>query len=158
VDLAAAIRTACQLHGYGAEPALPITVDVPSGVHVDAEPMQLETAVLRLLLLASRRGAASVAIRGDRLELAARSDAYPGLRAGRYGCLEVEYSGVALPPRLLCAHAEPGHVLDRLGDPDGLEFAAVEAFVHALRGRLMASNGPGGKARIDLYLPLGVAG
>ena len=153
-DVAGAIHVASRLHDFEADQVLTVTVDMPAAMQVDAEPMQLETALLRLLLLATRHGAAAVAIRARRVEFSARSDAQPGLRAGQYVGLEIEFIGASLPPGLLRARDEPDHVLERLREPDGLELAAVEAFVQSLRGKLVTGRGPGEEARLSLYLPL----
>ena len=142
-------RTFAQLPG----PELAIVSKVPAGleVHVDAD--RVEEALLRLMSFARRRGASKVAITGAQITIEARTAAPPMLRKGRYCRLELELIGATMTERLLRASPEPGHVTDRLLDPDGLELAAVESFVVGLRGHMLASGGAGESPRVALYLP-----
>lgn len=75
------------------------------------------------------------------------------LRKGNYGCLNLEFDGKPLPERLLRRSAEPGNVLERLYDEDGLEFAAAENFAIRARGLLVAESPVGAATRLRLYIP-----
>ena len=75
------------------------------------------------------------------------------MRTGRYICLDVEMVRATLSERLVQPSQEPGYLLDRLLDPDGLELVAVEAFTTALRGQLVARRWSMANPRVQLYLP-----
>jgi nitrogen-specific signal transduction histidine kinase len=126
--------------------------DAAPGLGVAADRDPLVAAVLRVLLLARRRGAGSVRIRAREFDVETRTLERPTLRKGRYCRLEFVLVGAALPEALARTPAEFGHVVARLEHADGLEFAAVEAFVGALRGQVATSSGLGA-ATIELYLP-----
>ena len=133
-----------------------VEVDVPRGLQVLAEPGVVPLAVLRLLGLAQRCEASAVCIQGDMVEFASRPRARSALRPGRYACLQFACSHMRLTPPLLDTRAGAGHGLDRLHDPHGLEFAAVEATAAGLRGHLLAEATPDGD-RLELCLPLAPA-
>ena len=135
------------LHG---DDSIVVTGEVPQGLDVDAERERLVSTLLRLCTIARRRGARSIRIGAGALEVEARGADRPGLRKGRYCRLELEIVGVAWPG--LRASAEPGRVGAHLGKADGLELAAAEAFVAALRGH-MATRAGIGSTVIELCLP-----
>jgi hypothetical protein len=154
-DVAAALADGRELHALLGERPLPMSVVVAPGLAVECEPGRLELAVLRLCVLAQRCHAAAVEVRGAELELQARDARWPSLRPGRYCKLEFTFDGATLPDLLLETPAEPGHVVGRLREPQGLEFAAVEAFAVALRGVASARvTGPTVATVVDLVLPL----
>ena len=135
------------LHG---DDSIVVTGEVPQGLDVDAERERLVSTLLRLCTIARRRGARSIRIGAGALEVEARGADRPGLRKGRYCRLELEIVGVAWPG--VRASAEPGRVVAHLGEADGLELAAAEAFVAALRGH-MATRAGIGSTVIELCLP-----
>ena len=137
-----------QLHG-----GVQVVADIPLGLTVQVDPERLATALLRLLAFAQRRGSAAVNLTGSHQRVDVRADETPPLRKGLYICLDVEMVRGTLTERLVQASQEPGHVLDRLLDPDGLELAAVEAFAIALRGQLVAQRWSMANPRVQLYLP-----
>jgi hypothetical protein len=136
--------------------AIAVEVDVPVGLQVVAEPGVPSLAVLRLLALAQRCEASAVRIHGDMIEFTSRPRDRSALRPGRYARLQFTCSHMRLTPSLLDTRVGPGQGLDRLHDPHGLEFAAVEASAAALRGQLLAHSTPDGD-RFELYLPLAAA-
>ena len=148
VELGAALQRARSLDAVLHGRALPGPCDVADGVEVGADPDQLVATLLRLYVFARRRGAGAVRVRVRALEVEARSADRPYLRKGRYAHLEFALEGAELPPALSRPPAEYGHVVGRLADPDGLEFAAIEAFTGALRGHLQATT-----AAVELFLP-----
>ena len=152
VELAPAVQSAIRLDAFLHDSGLQAVSDVPAGLAVEVERGRLEAALLRLWVFGRRRGARAIRVGGRPLEVEARTAARPALRKGRYCCLEVDLVGASLPDLLVHETAEPGHVVERLGDPDGLEYAAVEAFVGSLRGHLTA-HAERDRVRIELYLP-----
>jgi two-component system cell cycle sensor histidine kinase/response regulator CckA len=148
-SISRARRTFAHLPG----PELTIVSNVPAGLEVQLDADRLERALLRLMSFARRRGAATLVFTGEEVTIEARTAQRPMLRKGHYCRLELELIGATLTERLLRASAEPGHVTDRLLDPDGLELAAVESFVVGLRGQLLASEAAGASPRIAVYLP-----
>ena len=136
----------------GAE--LQVLAEVADGLDVLVDPDRVEAAILRVLSFARRRGACAVTLTGEEILIESRPSKRPMLRKGRYGRLDAELVGATLSERLLRIDPEPGHVTDRLLDPDGLELAAVESFVIGLRGQLEMIADSGANPRIRLYLPL----
>jgi hypothetical protein len=135
------------LHG---DDSIVITGEVPHGLDVDAERERLVATLLRLCTIARRRGARSIRIGAGALDIETRGADRPGLRKGRYCRLEIEIVGATWPGAR--ASAEPGRVVAHLGEADGLELAAAEAFVAALRGH-MAIRAGGGSTVVELCLP-----
>jgi hypothetical protein len=154
VPLAEAVGTACDVFRRLPGAALEIAVTVPSCLEVPADPDRLVAALLRLLSFGRRRHATAIAVNGWTIDVKTRAAERPALREGRYCCLEFELVGASLTETLLRTHPEPGHVLERLLDADGLELAAVESFVAAQRGQLMVSGGAGANPRMQLVLPV----
>jgi PAS domain-containing protein len=148
-----ASKTFTQLPGL----ELQVTVHIADSVELYADPDRVEAAILRLLSFARRRGASSVTLTADEVVIEARRSERPRLRKGRYCRLDTELVGATLSERLLRVNPEPGQVTDRLFDPDGLELAAVEGFVVAMRGQLEVHADPGTHPRIRLYLPYAAA-
>ena len=136
----------------GAE--LQVLAEIAGGLDVLVDPDRVEAAILRVLCFARRRGACAVTLTGEEILIESPSSKRPMLRKGRYARLDAELIGATLSERLLRVSPEPGHVTDRLLDPDGLELAAVESFVIGLRGQLEMVADSGTNPRIRLYLPL----
>ena len=113
------------LHGAGLE----CDVEVPAGLEAKVERERLVSALLRVFMLARRHAARSLRIRGASLDVAARTAAQPALRKGRYCRLEFELVGARSARGAASSHRRAGHVVERLDEPHGLQFAAVEAFV-----------------------------
>jgi hypothetical protein len=153
-DLQQAVHVASRLDAFLHGAGLECDVDVPTGLEARVEHERLLSALLHLFLLARRHGARSVRIRGASLDVAARTPAQPALSRGRHCRLVFELSGARLPDALRRATAEPGHVVERLDEPHGLQLATVEAFVHGGRGLVTVADEPGSEGtRIDWYLP-----
>ena len=151
VDLAYAVAGAQRLDALLHETALPVESEVPGVLLVDLEGDVLVAALLRILLLARRGGATAVRVAGDDLDVTTRTAA---LRKGRYCRLSMDLLDVRLPAALRTAPVEPGHVVERLDEPLGLQLAALEAYVSAARGHVKVSEAPGVDAtRIEVYLP-----
>jgi hypothetical protein len=153
VELHDAVASAQHLFRQLPGAVVHVVADIPAGLTVRADPERLATALLRLLSFAQRRGASSVNLTGSHQRVDVRAAERPLLRKGRYICLDVEMVRGTLTERLVQTSQEPGHVLDRLLDPDGLELAAVEAFAFALRGQLVAQRWSMANPRVQLYLP-----
>lgn len=150
LDLRQALVGAQRLDALLHESALSLDADVPDGLWVDLERDALVAALLRVLLLARRCGAAAVQVSGDELDVAARTAT---LRKGRYCRLTIELAEAQLPAALLMA-VEPGHVTERLDEPLGLHLAALEAYVSAARGQVLVSEASDTDAtRVEVYLP-----
>lgn len=130
-----------------------VVAEVPRSLYVEAEPGTCEIAICRLLQLAQTCGAEAVVVRGSDVEVAVRAPDRPDLRPGRYCRIDVECPGAELSPALLRTKGGPGQILNRLQDPDGLDFAAVEAFAVSLRGCLVAMADGIDAPRFELYLP-----
>jgi hypothetical protein len=154
-DVTTALSDGCELHALLGERPLPVSIAVAPGLAVECEPGRLELAVLRLCVLAQRCHAAAVDVRGAELDLQSRDPRWPALRPGRDCKLEFRFNGATLPQLLLETPPEPGHVVGRLREPQGLEFAAVEAFAAALRGVASArASGSPVATVVDLVLPI----
>jgi two-component system cell cycle sensor histidine kinase/response regulator CckA len=153
VELHDAVASARQLFRQLPGGVLQVVADVPTGLTVRADPERLANALLQLLSFAQRRGASAVNLTGAHRQVEVRGAERTLLRKGSYICLDVEMVRGTLSERLVQTSPEPGHVLDRLLDPDGLELAAVEAFATALRGQLVAQRWSTADPRVQLYLP-----
>jgi signal transduction histidine kinase len=152
----------------------PVTVDVPEGLAVVADPLRLEQAVGNLLDNALRHGEGPIAVTaragagagtgplgapGARPDAAAAPPAGP-LRAGDAVALEVADRGAGFPPAFL------PRAFDRFARADqargrggtGLGLAIVGAIARAHGGEVHADNLPGGGARVRLTLPRAPAG
>lgn len=138
----------------GGERPLSMSFETPPDLTVECEHGRLELALLRLCLFARRREATALHVRGLELELVERDPRRPSLRPGRYCQLEFRFDGATLPAVLCEALAEPGHVSCRLREPDGLEFAAVEAFAAQQRGLARASIDGTTAPVVELILPI----
>ncbi|HET9695129.1 MAG TPA: hypothetical protein VFP48_12170 [Steroidobacteraceae bacterium] len=155
VDLGEALRRVRILDRLLHGDTVALECVVAPGLEVDVERESLVAALLRLVVLARRRGVQSIRIGGGVFEVEARSADHPSLRRGRYCRLEFELAGVSWPQPLPRRTTDAGEVVDRLGDLDGLEYAAVEAFVAALRGQASTTSKPG-VTRVVLYLPASI--
>lgn len=151
---AALSQTQRVLELLGGERPLRMSFEAAPAVMVECEHGRLELALLRLCLFARRREATELHVRCVELELAERDPQRPALRPGRYCQLEFRFDGATLPAVLCEALAEPGHVACRLREPDGLEFAAVEAFAGQQRGLARASTAGSTGPVVELILPL----
>jgi hypothetical protein len=150
VDLRQALAGAQRLDALLHESALSLAMDVPNGLRVELEHDALVAALLRVLLLARRCGATAVQVAGDALDVPARTTT---LRKGSYCRLSIELVEAQLPATFRTA-VEPGHVVERLDEPLGLQLAALEAYVSAARGQVLVSEAPDADAtRVELYLP-----
>jgi hypothetical protein len=147
------VRAARRLAQWLANRRFVVVAEVPASLYVETGPGACELAICRLLLLAQRRGAQAVVVRGSEVEVVARAPERPDLRAGRYCRIDVECPGAELSPVLLRTTGGPGRILERLQDADGLDFAAVEAFAMSLRGCLIAMADGIATPRFELYLP-----
>jgi hypothetical protein len=138
----------------GDERSFSMSFEASPDLKVECEHGRLELALLRLCLFARRREATALHVRGVELELVERDPERPSLRPGRYCQLEFRFDGATLPAVLCDALTEPGHVACRLREPDGLEFAAVEAFAAQQRGLARASTAGATAPVVELILPI----
>ncbi|HET7204499.1 MAG TPA: hypothetical protein VFI92_14140 [Steroidobacteraceae bacterium] len=152
IDLEAALRRVAVLDSFLHGRTVVTACEVAPGLEVEVEHEHLVAALLRLCTIARRRGARSIRIGAGTLEVEARTADRPSLRKGRYCRVAFEIVGAAWAEQASRAGTEPGHVVGRLGDADGLEYAAVEAFAAALRGHVATTSGPG-STLIELCLP-----
>ncbi|HEX6570800.1 MAG TPA: hypothetical protein VF055_02180 [Steroidobacteraceae bacterium] len=153
-DLQQAVDVASRLDAFLHGAGLECDVEVPTGLEAKVERERLVSALLHVFLLARRHGARSLRIRGVSLDVAARSAAQPALSKGRHCRLTFVLVGARLPEALRRVTVEPGHVVERLDEPHGLQLAAVEAFVHGVRGHVTVGDDPDSDGtRIDWYLP-----
>jgi hypothetical protein len=151
VDLCQVLAVAQRLDALLHETPLPVEIDVPEGLLVDLEGDVLVGALLRVLLLARRSGAAAVHGSGEDFSVTARTGT---LRKGRYCRLTMDLVAARLPAALRISPAEPGHVVERLDEPLGLQLAALETYAGAARGHVMLSEAPdAGATRVEVYLP-----
>jgi hypothetical protein len=151
VDLGQVLAVAQRLDALLHETPLPIEIEVPEGLLVDLEGDVLVGALLRVLLLARRSDAVAVHCSGEDLDVTARTGT---LRKGRYCRLVMDLVDARLPAALRTAPVEPGHVVERLDEPLGLQLAALEAYASAARGHVMISEAPeAGGTRVEVYLP-----
>lgn len=155
-NIAAALEQTQRLQDLlGGERPLRMSFEASPDLTVECEDGRLELALLRLCLFARRRQATALHVRGVALELETRDPRLPSLRPGRYCQLEFRFDGATLPPVLCEALAEHGHVAYRLREPDGLEFAAVEAFAASQQGLARASSAAEAVPVVELILPVG---
>ena len=153
-DLQQAVHVASRLDAFLHGAGLECDVEVPTGLEARVERERLVSALLHVFLLARRHAVRSLRIRGASLDVAARTSAQPALSKGRHCRLVFELVGARLPEALRRVTAEPGHVVERLDEPHGLQLATVEAFVHGVRGHVTVVDEPDIDAtRIDWYLP-----
>jgi hypothetical protein len=153
-DLQQAVHVASRLDAFLHGAGLECDVEVPTGLEAQVERERLVSALLQVFLLARRHAARSLRIRGVSLDVAARTAAQPTLSKGRHCRLVFELVGARFPEVLRRVTAEPGHVVERLDEPHGLQLAAAEAFVHGVRGHVTVGDDPDGDGtRIDWYLP-----
>ena len=152
VDLEWALRRVAVLDAFLHGGTFVTGFEGAAGLEVDAERERLVATLLRLCTIARRRGARSIRVGAGRLEVAARTAERPSLRKGRYCRVELEIVGGAWPEQPSHAGAETGHVGERLADADGLDYAAVQAFVAMLRGQVTTTSEPG-SMRVELCLP-----
>lgn len=153
VDLREAALGARRLDGLLAAAPTPVTIEVPAGLTVRAEPPRLTFALLMLLSLGRRFGVATTHIAATAVEVAQRSSQRPGLRPGSYCRVEVRFEGASLPEHFTRPLSGPGRVVERLYAEGGPEFAAVEAFALASRGHVEVRNHESALAVVELFLP-----
>lgn len=137
VDLEWALRRVVVLDSFLHGGSVVTAYEAAPGLEVDVERERLVATLLRLCTLARRRGARSIRIGAATLDVGARTADRPSLRKGRYCRIEFEVVGA-----------------ESLGESDELEYAAVEAFVAALRGHVATTPGLGSTV-IELCLPAG---
>ena len=154
-DLSQAVACARRIDAWLHGATLDIELALPAGLLVDMDRDALVSALLRVFLLARRSNTSAVRVVGTALDVPARTTTQPSLRKGRHCRLVFDLMSARLPAPLHAAPAEPGHVVERLDDPDfGLQLAALEACVHGVRGHVVVRDaGDADATRIELYLP-----
>jgi hypothetical protein len=154
VDLGQAVAGARRLDALLHDTALPVEIDVPAGLLVDLNRETLVAALLRVLLLARRCGARGVHASGGVIDVPARTMGPPALRKGRHCRLSMDLVDARLPAGLRTGPVEPGHVVERLDEPLGLQLAALEACVNSVRGQVVVREGRDADTTcVELYLP-----
>jgi hypothetical protein len=153
VDVSVAVEAAVQLMQFAAGEPPALEVSVPPGLRASTEAGGLELAIFRLLWLARRsRAETSTSLEATRIELQERVPALRGLRVGNYVRIRLQSSELEIPLAWQRPTAGAGHVVERLVDPDGLEFAAVEAFAMSSRGLFIARVDSAARS-LELYVP-----
>ena len=153
VEVSVAVDAAMQLVQLAAGGAPEVDVDSVPGLRAVAEPGALEFAVFRMLWLARRRnGRTRPSLDAARVELRERTPTLRGLRVGNYVRVRLQCRDFEIPLAWQRPTSNAGHVVERLVDPDGLEFAAVEAFAMSARGLFIARD-DGTASSLELYVP-----
>ncbi|HKT79470.1 MAG TPA: HAMP domain-containing sensor histidine kinase, partial [Vicinamibacterales bacterium] len=116
-------------------------VSAPDGLTVDADPVQLELALLHLIA-----NAIDAMPHGGTLSIRSRA------ASGRV-VIEVADTGTGIPPSLLDRLFEPWVTTKPTGRGTGLGLRIVRDLVEAHGGVIAAANGPGGGAIFTIDLP-----
>jgi signal transduction histidine kinase len=121
---------------------------------VEADPNQLESAILNLVLNA--RDAMS---EGGRLTLTLRNhvvreidSAAPELEPGEYLSVEVADTGVGMTPEVRAAAFEPFFTTKPVGQGTGLGLSQVYGFIRQSNGHVSLASEPGQGTAITLFL------
>ncbi|GAB6063786.1 PAS domain-containing protein [Deferrisoma palaeochoriense] len=141
------------LRGSNVALDLRLAADLPP---VDADPGQLEQVVTNLVL-----NARQAMPRGGTVRVAAGSctveeNEHPGLAAGNYVVLEVEDTGIGIPPEHLPKIFDPYFTTKQTGS--GLGLATVHSIVRRHGGTVTVASKLGEGTRFRVYLPAATAG
>jgi signal transduction histidine kinase/CheY-like chemotaxis protein len=117
---------------------------------------QLEQVLLNLCVNArdamSGGGTLTVTVRDEDVDRRV-AESRPGLREGRYARLDIEDSGVGIPPDVLPHIFEPFFTTKELGKGSGLGLAIVYSLVHQNGGIVTVDSRPGRGSRFTVYWP-----
>jgi hypothetical protein len=152
VNIREAVSAAIRLVDLAAARPLAVDVEVAPDLRVSLSPGALEFAISELLWLAAQRGATSVTLRASRVEPPKEHRASGAQRHRSRIRMEMRLEGVAPAASWLRGMAQAGQVIERLEDPDNLEYAAVEAFALSVRGTLF-TRAEGSSTVFELDIP-----
>ncbi len=128
------------------ETRFPLAMDT-----VQADPQQLETALLNLAI-----NARDAMPTGGTLTIAARSVTANGesnLRAGRYVCLALADTGEGMDADTLARATEPFFTTKGAGKGTGLGLSMVLGMAEQLGGKFVLTSKPGEGTTAELWLP-----
>jgi PAS domain S-box-containing protein len=123
---------------------------------VTADPNQLETALLNLVLNSrdAMPDGGTVTVRGRNAEVTPGEAArYADAVAGNYGVLSVIDTGIGMSPAVLAMAIEPFFTTKDVGRGTGLGLSMVYGFVRQSLGHVRIESRAGAGTSVSLYLP-----
>jgi CheY-like chemotaxis protein/anti-sigma regulatory factor (Ser/Thr protein kinase) len=156
VDANAAVRSIVTLLRHSCPENIEIVSALdPAAPWVNADPHQLQTALLNVALNARdampRGGVLRIATAGD----ARLPDAGPG--AARFTCIQIVDTGFGMEPDVLQHAFEPFFTTKEIGKGTGLGLSMVYGAVRQLGGEVVLESTVGRGTSVRLYLPAAAA-
>jgi two-component system cell cycle sensor histidine kinase/response regulator CckA len=158
VDLGDLVTEMAKVLEVNVERRAAIEVVIAPDTRVEIDATQIRQIVMNLVLNAAeaiadgRRGRIRIATRVAELDDAAiAASTLPGIRPGRYACLEVADNGRGMPPDEAERIFEPFFTTKSNGR--GLGLAAVQGIVRGHQGTLQVYSQPGAGTRFRIFLP-----
>jgi CheY-like chemotaxis protein len=149
----------------GFEPLLRGAVSEEIALSVEAEPglgtamvdpVQLEAALLNLVVNAGDAIAGEGTIRVSARRLALRDGEVEGLTAGDHACIEVSDTGAGMTSEVAARAFEPFFTTKEVGKGSGLGLAQVYGVARDMSGSATVDSAPGRGTRMRVYIPLSV--
>ncbi|ABD06163.1 signal transduction histidine kinase, nitrogen specific, NtrB [Rhodopseudomonas palustris HaA2] len=155
VDLNWLVQSVAQIGAASARRGVKIrTVLEPARPLVRADRLQLESAILNILINAQE----AVADDSGRIAivtgLVVFGDRQDQVRPGRYGVVEITDNGVGMSERVRGQAFEPFFTTKEFGTASGLGLSMVYGFVKQSDGHVTIDSQPGVGTTIRLFLPL----
>jgi CheY-like chemotaxis protein len=139
----------------------PIRLDIGPAPRIAADPAQLESALLNLLVNArdAMPSGGPIAVEARAVTVPAGGDA-PGeeLAPGRYAMIAVTDRGAGIEPEIRARIFEPFFTTKSPGQGTGLGLSMVMGFAKQSGGHVAVSSEPGRGTCFTLYLPVMAAG
>jgi PAS domain S-box-containing protein len=153
VDLGALVDGMSGLLSQSLGPNISLEVNIPAGLPaLQSDPLQLETALLNLVLNArdAMPDGGRIVIAAEDQIVAASSAA---LKAGDYVRLSITDSGHGMDAATAERAMEPFYTTKGVGRGTGLGLSMVHGLVEQCGGRMAIRSAPGQGATIELWLP-----
>ncbi|GAB6387925.1 PAS domain-containing protein [Stutzerimonas marianensis] len=146
------IEEMTELLGRSLDPGIVIETQVESRLPtIEADPNQLQTALLNLVLNArdaiGGQGRVIISAHSERIETR------PGLKAGTYLCLAVSDEGEGMDEVTLKRAIEPFYTTKGVGKGTGLGLSIVHGFAEQSGGKLVLRSEPDVGTTAQIWLP-----
>jgi len=124
---------------------------------IEADPHQLENAILNLAVNARDAMNGNGALTIDAGNILVDGDGPNGLAPGRYVAISVADTGTGMSPETIARAFDPFFTTKEVGKGTGLGLSMVYGFAQQSKGTVEIASRPGEGTTVTLYLPKAVA-
>jgi PAS domain S-box-containing protein len=155
IDLRDSIHSVREVLDTGLGSAVELHVNLDDGIWpVMVDPAELETALVNLIINArdAMPGGGSVTVRASNIHID------DGARKGDHVAIEVNDTGVGIPPDIVAKVFDPFFTTKPIGKGTGLGLSQVHGFVHQAGGTVAVKSELGTGTTFTICLPRGNGG